>query len=290
MRGAGSRRRADRSPAGAPPHVRPSWAGASAVAGGADRDDSHEPRRSRAQHAPVGGGQGALLGGAGGPRRPGGGGRVGGGVRLAPLRSRGVRHARGAADDGHLRRRRRAALAAGDVSAAPRSRARARKPASRAGHTVGACFDASVRVARGRHGRARDGARRRARAHDSGAWVRGRRPKDDGRLRGRPRRRRPGSRRRRRRRDARVRDGRAPRGARCRARGGSRGDPVRVVGGCDARVLDGRRDASRRLRVRDPARRGRGRARLQLELAEVGVARAGGKCSRTRLRRPLRRP
>ena len=62
------------------------------------------------------------------PRRRG---RVGRVVRLASLRAGGVRGAHRAAHDGDLRRRRRAALAAGDVPTAARARARARERASR---------------------------------------------------------------------------------------------------------------------------------------------------------------
>ena len=65
------------------------------------------------------------------PRR-GGRRRVDRVVRLASVRARGLRSARRAAHDRDLRRRRRAALAAGDVSAAAGARARARQRPPRA--------------------------------------------------------------------------------------------------------------------------------------------------------------
>ena len=128
-RSSASGRRLDRQAPRARALVRPSRGRAASAPGGAHGHDPGRSRRARRQRAALGRGTGTAPGRA---RRPGcraGRGRVDRVVRVASARARGVRAARRAAHDRHLRRRRRAALARGDVPEPARARARAREPA-----------------------------------------------------------------------------------------------------------------------------------------------------------------
>ena len=215
--------------------------------------------------------------GAGRARRPR---RVDRRVRHAPDGPRGVRAPGRAADERHLRRRRRAAQPRGHIPESPSARAGARERHARAprGQRRGRRRRPAVPVAARRDGRA-DGRRRRPPHRDDD------RHRPDGhvapprlvrhRLRAAARGRRlargggrgPG--------DAGVRDGGADRVARPGARDGARGDPVRVVRAGHARLSRGGPVArSRRLWLRRPPDRGLRRPGVHLDVEQVGAASA----------------
>ena len=132
--------------------------------------------------------------------------------------------------------------------------------------------------------------RRRARTHRAASRTR-RSPSGPtpGWLRARARRRRGDRRRRGRHRDSGVRHRRSARGSRPRPRSGTCGDPVRVFRRRHACVLSRGGDSARRLWIPRPARRRRGRARLHVDVAEVGRPRTGGLGADSRVRRTIRR-
>ena len=260
VRGARPRRRAHRAPAGAPAHVRAARRRAPSAPGGPHGDDPGEPRRARAQRAPLSGGQGPLRCRArASPRQ-----RRDDDESVASFVAR--RFGREAYEalveplhDRDLRRRRRAALAPSDVSPAARLSSSSTAASSRA-------LPAHARPERlGPFVSLRSGmdrlVSRLVEGLDPHPGPRGPLGRRACRaplraLRGSSRRRRAAHRRRRRRRHSGVCRGRARSGARSGARVGARGDPLRVVRRRHARVRRGRPERIRRLRVRRPARRG----------------------------------
>ncbi len=167
LRGARPRGRADRAPARERALVRATRRRAPSAARGPDGARPDRPRRARAEHASLPGGQAAPRRRGGSPTGAAGRGRVDRLVRHPAPWPGGLRAPRRAAHDRDLRRRRRAALAAGDVPAAPRARARARKRPPWPPR-ASACRERSLALSQPacRHGDARAGRRRRPPAHD----------------------------------------------------------------------------------------------------------------------------